>query len=291
MRELDGTFEKITYDNNYPILLYLNRESENYDTHWHTAAEIIMPLENDYEVETSGKTYHLKERDILFIPQGELHALKAPKTGMRLILMFQFSLFNALEDFSALTPIISQPILISTESYGKIHSIEVDLLDKIIAEYPSSSEPMRVSLIYSYLIQFFVHLGRQHIRSEVIFPDVRSGKQMEYVEKLNNVITYINTKYAEEITLEKAASIAGFSKFHFSRLFKQFTGQSFYSYLNQRRIKAAEIMLLNPNTSVIEVAMQSGFTSLATFNRVFRQAKDCTPSEYKFYYHQRRGSK
>ncbi|MCQ2422910.1 MAG: AraC family transcriptional regulator [Lachnospiraceae bacterium] len=286
-RELDGTFEKVAYEDNNLVLMYINRQSEDYNTHWHTAAEIIMPLENGYQVSINNKQYDLREHDILFIPPGELHALIAPQTGARLILMFNFSVFNAIDDFSAITPILSQPVLISPRSYMDVHGIEVGLLNKIIAEYPKQSEPLRIAMIYSYLLQFFVHLGRQHIRTEVIFPDVRSGKQTEYVEKLNNVITYINSNYTEEITLEKASSIAGFSKFHFSRLFKQFTGQSYYNYLNQRRVKAAEALLLNPHLSVTDVAMQSGFTSIATFNRVFRQIKDCTPSEYKIYYHSR----
>lgn len=286
-RELDGTFEKVAYEDNNLVLMYINRQSEDYNTHWHTAAEIIMPIENGYQVSINNKQYDLREHDILFIPPGELHALTAPQTGARLILMFNFSVFNAIDDFSAITPILSQPVLISPRSYMDVHGIEVGLLNKIIAEYPKQSEPLRIAMIYSYLLQFFVHLGRQHIRTEVIFPDVRSGKQTEYVEKLNNVITYINSNYTEEITLEKASSIAGFSKFHFSRLFKQFTGQSYYNYLNQRRVKAAEALLLNPHLSVTDVAMQSGFTSIATFNRVFRQIKDCTPSEYKIYYHSR----
>lgn len=284
IREMEGNFEKVAYTESNPLLLYLNTQNANFDTHWHTAAEIIMPIDNGYYVSINDKEYNLKEKDILFIPPGELHTLKAPPTGKRLILMFDLGFFNTLVDFSSLTPILSQPFLISDSSYGEIQDTEVALLQQIIEEYPNQSLTLRISMMYSYLLQFFVYLGRQHIKTEVIFPDVRSGKQLEYVEKLNNVITYINANYAEEITLEKASSIAGFSKFHFTRLFKQFTGQSFYSYLNQRRIKAAEAFLLSPNLSITEVAMRSGFTSIATFNRVFRQFKDCTPSEYKDYY-------
>lgn len=285
IREMEGNFEKVAYTESNPILLYLNTQNANFDTHWHTAAEIIMPIDNDYYVSINDREFNLKEKDILFIPPGELHTLKAPPTGKRLILMFDLGFFNTLVDFSSLTPILSQPFLISDSSYGEIHDLEVEFLQQIIEEYPNQSLTLRMSMMYSYLLQFFVYLGRQHIKTEVIFPDVRSGKQLEYVEKLNNVITYINANYADEITLEKASSIAGFSKFHFTRLFKQFTGQSFYSYLNQRRIKAAEAFLLSPNLSITEVAMRSGFTSIATFNRVFRQFKDCTPSEYKVYYH------
>ena len=219
IREMEGNFEKVAYTESNPILLYLNTQNANFDTHWHTAAEIIMPIDNGYYVSINDREFNLKEKDILFIPPGELHTLKAPPTGKRLILMFDLGFFNTLVDFSSLTPILSQPFLISDSSYGEIHDLEVEFLQQIIEEYPNQSLTLRMSMMYSYLLQFFVYLGRQHIKTEVIFPDVRSGKQLEYVEKLNNVITYINANYADEITLEKASSIAGVSKFHCTRVF------------------------------------------------------------------------
>ena len=45
-REMDGTFEKVAFEANNMLLLYINRQNVNYDTHWHAAAEIIMPIIN-----------------------------------------------------------------------------------------------------------------------------------------------------------------------------------------------------------------------------------------------------
>lgn len=56
---------------------------------------------------------------------------------------------------------------------------------------------------------------------------------------------------------------------------------SCYSYLNQQRIMYAEKLLIDPSLSITDVAMQSGFVSLATFNRVFKTYKNCTPTQYK----------
>ncbi len=285
-RDLDGIFERVSYQDNESVLLHINTEYEDYDTHWHTAAEIIMPLEGTYQVTINNQAFSLTERDILFIPPGELHSLQAPPAGTRLILMFNFSLINSMWNFSSVIPVLSQPLLISA-AYKEIQDNAVELLNQIIDTYPDRSEPLRIAMIYSYLIQFFVLLGRQHLRKEVFFHDSRSTRQMESFDKLNMALNYINTNYVENISIEDAANIAGFSKFHFSRLFKQFTGQSFCNYLNQRRVKAAESLLLNPRMSITDVALQSGFSSLSTFNRAFRSVKECTPSEYKAYYQHR----
>lgn len=284
VREVTGTYEKVAYEANESILLYLNVETENYDIHWHTAAEIVMPIENDYTVIVGGQRFDLKEGEICFIPPGELHNLISRPTGKRLILMFDYSIISTIQDYSAISAILSQPLLITKESYGEIHATFMDILDKIIKEYFNHTEPLRHAMINSYLLQFFVHLGRAHIRTETMFPDVKSSKQMEYFDKMNSIVSYVNKNYTEDLSLDSVAQIAGFSKFHFSRLFKQFTDISFYAYLNQRRVKAAESLLLNPHLSITDVALQSGFPSISTFNRVFRQIKECTPSEYKALY-------
>ena len=67
----------------------------------------------------------------------------------------------------------------------------------------------------------------------------------------------------------------------FANVFKQFSGMSCYDYLIQKRIAHAEALLIQPDLSITEVAMRSGFGSLSTFNRVFKAVKNCTPSEYK----------
>ncbi len=78
--------------------------------------------------------------------------------------------------------------------------------------------------------------------------------------------------------------LAGFSKYHFTRLFKNFTGTSFYKYLNKKRIEHAEKLLVDPELSITEVALQSGFSSLSAFIRMFKLIKDCTPTEFRNLY-------
>ena len=312
-KNLKGAFESVPFHDNESILMYINAENADFDTHWHPAAELIMPIENGYQVTIGRQVYRMKERDILFIPPGELHSLQAPSGGRRMILLFNFAPISSLQDFSPLLPVLAQPMLIAhagpapaetladsksgvslRNETGRdaedesLHAEIEQLLRRIIDIYPDRSEPLRVPMIYSYLIQFFVCLGRRRIRRDLLTPDSKSRRQSDCYERLNASLNFINANYMNDISVEDAARAAGFSKFHFSRLFKQFTDQTFCGYLNQRRISTAETLLLNPRLSVTDVALQSGFSSLSTFNRTFRTLKSCTPSEFKAY-HQRRG--
>ena len=135
--------------------------------------------------------------------------------------------------------------------------------------------------VYSLMIRFFVALGRTNFNANTRFPGITRSKQHEYVEKFMLVCNYITDHCTENITIEELADLAGFSKFHFARLFKQFSNMSCHEYLMQKRIAHAERLLIEPHISITEVAMLSGFNSLSTFNRIFKAAKNCTPSEYK----------
>ncbi|MHB8128734.1 MAG: AraC family transcriptional regulator [Mobilitalea sp.] len=286
MRIMDGIYEKVDYQNNTSILLHINSELDNYSVHWHTAIELIMPIENIYTIVIGKVTYNLKVGDILIIPPGELHELIAPEDGIRRILLFDFSLISNLRGLSNILTVLNQPRLINQMTAPDIHSQLQYLFDEITSEYRSKNT-LREAAIYALIIQMFVLTGRKYMNTENLFPDVKVNKQREYIEKFNLIFEYINDNYSEDISLDTIADVAGFSKFHFSRLFKQFTDMSFYDYLNQRRVKEAEKLLLDPNLTITEVAMRSGFSSIATFNRVFKGFKECTPTEFKNLYRRR----
>lgn len=280
VRIVDGEYEPVKYMSGSSIRIWYNTETVDYSTHWHPAIEIIMPLENIYTVRVAQEELILNPGDILIIPAGELHHLIAPENGSRLIYLFDFSIISKLNGFSYLMPFLSQPILITEESCPQIYREETVLLEKMCTEYFNDTNLWEL-VIYSHLLHFFVTLGRYRMTKDDTLPYAHAGKQKELTAKLNIVFDYLDLHYTEDITLEKVADIAGFSKFHFSRIFKQCSGQNFYDYLCFKRIKAAEMLLLEPELSITEIALQSGFSSLSTFNRTFKRSKNCTPSEYR----------
>ena len=95
---------------------------------------------------------------------------------------------------------------------------------------------------------------------------------------------YINNHVQEDLTLDDVAQFSGFSRFYFSRSFKQQTGFTFKEYVVRKRVQIAMGLLIETSLSMKEVARQSGFGSIAAFNRVFREQKQCTPSQYRTIY-------
>lgn len=273
---LNGDFETVDYDCNRSVLLYDNIENEEYPIHWHNAIEIIMPLENNYEVICSGKEYKMNERDIIIIPSGTLHNLKA-EAGRRLILLLDARAFSNNPALSALNYVLSEPLLINSDFDKEfLHSMN-HLIKDIYVLYSNFTS---VTEVYIYIkVLTLLTKVREYQLSRIQYDD--GGK---YTDKFQIIMKYIENNYASDITLEELAQMAGYSIYHFSRIFKKYSNTTFINFLNRRRIKAAELLLLENGSTITDIAMQVGFSSLTTFNRVFKSINGCTPSEYKKLY-------
>lgn len=272
--------ELVSYHQSSAIRIWCNQQAVDFDPHWHSAMEIIAPVENWYDAVIRGETYHLIPGDILIIPSGELHALKAPEKGTRFIFLFDISSIAKLSGFASIQSVMDDPLIITKNTYPHIYDDVYHILLQMRNEYFNKNEFAELT-IFSLLLNLFVKLGTNHLSNMNLFASARPYKQKEYINKFNDVMDYIDAHYMEDFTLDSVASAIGFSKYHFSRLFKQYTGFSFCAYICHRRIKVAEELLEQPDLSITEIAMQSGFPSISTFNRVFRQQKNCSPSEYR----------
>ena len=282
IKHLSGDYETVEYDSKRSILLYDNDDNEAYPVHWHNAVEILMPMKNYYTVKVGGTDYTIKENEVLIVPPGELHSMPAIP-GRRLIFQCDNSVLG---DVSALEPVmrsLTAPLLITPEFDKELHVLAKKTMLDIYAMYGTKSELADVR-IYSMLIQLLIAVREFHLEQSKSSLSCDDGKIDEYSEKFSTVMKYIDANYMYDIPLDQLADVAGYSKYHFSRIFKKYNNVSYIQYINSKRIKAAERLLIDPNLSVTEVAMRAGFASLTTFNRAFKKAKNCTPTEFKTLY-------
>ncbi len=283
IENLAGLHETVNYKKNLQVMLYNNDEAEDYPPHWHVPFELIMPTESGYRAVCDGKEYQLREGDVLIICPGVVHELFAPPKGVRII--FQPSKAQiALKDLDLLISMLSPAAYITPESAPEIHPIIHKLMLEIRDEFFQASL-YAASIIYAKFLEILALVGRHYAHMTQQHFEVKNTKQKEYMEKFVFICDYINEHYAEPLTLEEVASMAGFSKYHFTRLFKQYADTSFYKYLNQKRINQAKALLVNKELSVLEVALQCGFSNLSSFLRMFKLVTGCTPTELRRMYH------
>lgn len=283
IENLKGNHEIVDYHGEFKIRIYRNKENENYPQHWHTDTEIIMPVENNYKVMINKVTYDLDVEDIMIIPPGELHEIYASPDGYRIIIQFDCTLFNSFNGFNSALNMFRPCLIVNKTTMPDIQKELSIIIMNITLEY-FSDLPFKEAATFSMLTNFFTILGRNSFQSIEKFSILKNQKQRTYIDLIFNICNYINDHCTENLNMEDIADIAGFSKYHFARIFKQVMNISCYDYLINRRIMHAEKLLMDPDISIMQVAMKSGFSSLATFNRVFKTKKRCTPSEYKSLY-------
>ncbi|QBI19874.1 AraC family transcriptional regulator [Egibacter rhizosphaerae] len=88
-------------------------------------------------------------------------------------------------------------------------------------------------------------------------------------------------RYAEPLDLHALATEAGFSTYHFARLFREAFGETPRAYLTRRRVERAKHLLANANLTVTEVCDLVGFASLGSFSSRFTELVGVPPSEYR----------
>lgn len=91
---------------------------------------------------------------------------------------------------------------------------------------------------------------------------------------------YLGEHLSSNISLEELATHCHISPFHFSRIFKVFTGYPVYQYLQLMRLKNAEMLLSTP-LPVADIAFRSGFNSLDYFSAAFKRQYKLSPSSYR----------
>ena len=278
IKNLSGVYEIVEYENKRSVMLYDNDQTESYPIHWHNAVEIIIPLSNDFCVISGGVEYHIKEKEILIIPPGELHSMPA-KEGRRIIFQCDNTLLSDVAVLDSLMPVFNSSLHITPDIDKQLYLIARKGILDIYNDYFSRT-PISDTRIYLNLLIMLTAIREfqiKRISNEADEFVINSDDRV----KLSRVMKYIDQNFTEEISLDKLAAVAGYSKYHFSRIFKKYHNMSTVQYISRKRIKLAERLLVDPELSITEVAMRSGFSSLTTFNRIFKMEKQCTPTEFK----------
>lgn len=101
---------------------------------------------------------------------------------------------------------------------------------------------------------------------------------MEWVEKLNQSMNYIEEHLADEIDYEQLGRIACCSAYHFQRMFTYMAGLTLSEYIRRRRMSLAAVDLLSGSEKVVDIAQKYGYHSPTAFNRAFQQVHGLAPS-------------
>jgi len=238
--------------------------------HFHVELEITYCIQGDFRIMQDGRSFHVRSGDIVIIGSNITHEYLVSEPTNILLLeigpMFLKSHFTCVSEISFENPVIRQN---ESPLYDELLSLINEM--QIAKKQNTAVSDLIISGDLFKLCATILH--HSHNAASV----VRKRSTMQ-IEKAMELIYY---HYAEDLSIEKAASVTGYGKSVFCKNFKKFTGMSFHAFLNNYRISTACYLLLETDTTVDAIANMVGFKDAKTFSRVFKEITNSPPGQYR----------
>ncbi|WP_051251515.1 AraC family transcriptional regulator [Paenibacillus harenae] len=143
----------------------------------------------------------------------------------------------------------------------------------LCSPFETRNEPRLSALLYEILVELAQHSER-----------LEGATALEKSNTIRMAADHIRHRCEEAWSLERMAELAGYSPYHFLRLFRQVMGKTPNHYVTECRIVAAKQLLSTTALSVTEIAARCGFAQASYFIRVFRAAEGVSPKTYRMIY-------
>lgn len=289
---MEASHQKNLVDQEFPFNLLITDITE-FPPHWHKEIEIIYVLEGVLDLGLNNQVYTMEPGDILLVGMGDVHYfLPRRLKSKRIIVQFDLSMVEHVSDLFQdrrfKTPLIKNARVLDQPSQGQtldgivlneqVHCFLEEQILSLDQEYRQKAEGYKLAVMAR--LYDLVTIFLRYLPLEKVSP-LEKNKHQKKLDRLEQVLKFVEENYARLLSLREVAEVANFSVYHFTRFFKDTTGMTFLQYLNSYRISKAVKDLSKSEDSITEVAFKSGFESIKTFNRVFKQLKGCSPSEYK----------
>ena len=256
---------------------YLDEEP-GADSLWHMPARFILARKNRIKVRVAREDFVLAAGSVLLVwPGEEFELIAVPKQGA-IVLRFASSCITECEDICTVYHYLNTVRLLDEN--------EAELRDRITAlllhawNCAGNKEDFYETRVRIDIQQILIEAAQKAKENELAAQSVAIVRRNSS-SKMDKACSYIIANCDKRITQAEVAEAVGISTFYFSRLFRQYTGQSFNDFLNDHRIQKALMLLSNRRISIQDVAVNSGFQSISNFNKVFKKHVGCSPNEYR----------
>lgn len=275
-------YEIYDFDHTSAFNMSTGYKKRSYQMHWHSYGEILLVGPGKTNIYKVGKnTYELAPNDLVLVWPMEMHAIVDADREKALVIQFSNAFMNSLFDLQRIMHMYRNLHVICCGSYpelaAKLKTITYRMKEIFFSDR-SDREIRCCMLLMEFMLTLFEH--RKELAPEL------NEEQHDYthdvLRRMIVVTDYIkNNLTADDLSQGAMAEMAGISRDYFSRIFKNVTGMNYSKWLNMIRLEKASELLARDGRTLTEVAMLSGFQSIPSFNRVFREEKGMAPGEYR----------
>jgi AraC-like DNA-binding protein len=257
-----------------------DRKSMEFDFHFHDFNKIIIFISGNVTYLIEGIAYKLKPWDILLVSSSEIHKtiIDTGGTYERMIIWVNsnFLISHDSPGSSLLTC-----FAIASKEKRNILRLNPELLrqgkyilTQLKAEYNNDDFGNQV-LKNSLFLQFIVYLNRLYLHPETI----KQQADGDYDESIGKVLSHINENLSEDMSIEGLAARFYMSKYHLMHKFKGQTGYTIHSYILQKRLIMANLLIKSGKT-ITEACAECGFRDYSSFIRAFKKMYGLSPKKH-----------
>ncbi|KRE43267.1 AraC family transcriptional regulator [Paenibacillus sp. Soil522] len=279
---MEAINEKVAYENpllSLRIFQTMRDLDEFTNWHYHKQLELLLILEGNLDVYIDEECYHLTTGDVMLIGASELHCDRSLSLLDYIVLQFDLEPFfdqstiPYMRYFSETQKPLSTANYIFQES-SAVKQQTASCIQQILNE--ASRKETGYELAVSVLIKQILLLLLRHDSRKVLIEQ----DNFERI-RLKPVLDYIENHLTDRIQVEEVCKIANMSYYYFVKYFKKTIGLSFTEYVNYRKVKWAERILLTKDLSISEVGERIGMPNMAHFYKMFKKYNDCSPKQFQ----------
>lgn len=242
---------------NYNAFYYTNHV---WGAHFHKSYEIIYVLDGAVACDIDAQTMILTAGDLALCLPYQVHAYRPEANSRYWVCVFS-------EDYVR---------FFSKQMQGKVGSSSRFCCSEAVARYLKEAL-MDVEAPGIYTIKSCLYALCEQYLSCVKLIEKDQNKTLT----ISTIVSFIEQHHAENITLSDIAGLLGYDYHYVSRYFHSVFHMTFRDFLNVYRLESAVRLMDETDKKLVEIAYASGFQSLRTFNRCFRNHFGVAPSDYR----------
>lgn len=228
----------------------------------------LIVLQGELSALVNDISFTMSRGDILMLTSGDSATFIADGTNMIQRICITSEFLNSDAD-TLIGHYTCNSVLDTERDYTELRRLLAQI--SINGIYNSRMRQIKtIELAYTLLY----YLNTHHYQLQTVTTD-------KYNERTNYILSYIESNYMKNISLETLSSITKLSIAYLSRFFKKSTGKNFIDYLRDVRIKHALRALTETDQKIIDLALENGFSSATTFNRIFKNQFGVSPVVYR----------
>ncbi len=261
------------------------KPADEISAHYHEYIEIVFGLFGTFLVSVNGQEHRISEGDVLFVNSKEPHAFRRLPDSGYICLQFSPDLLFSTSRTSFEARYIMPFIMSSTSPQRHFTAEELEgsnmsaLVSNVNTEYLQADYGYELA-VRSDICRIFLWFIRKW-KSQGVNIGISSGVRSEDLNRLEDVLSFIDKNYMNPISAEKMAMMCNMSYSYFSRFFKSTIGKTFSEYLTFVRVTQAEKLLVSTGYNVSQIAMETGFSNASYFITQFKKQRHMTPKKFK----------